>query len=315
VKLAHKVGAHAAAEIVLLMVARRNTRPAEKQRLGIPWKAKTWAGLRAIMEKYNKMVSPMPMISETQSSSSNAVASGGVVLSDSPLNNLALDADDATSLLGNAGANDDDQGWDIFPPVRKHPAPVPERVPASLLPTSPYAPRPGLLAPTRRPPELPEEPRTGAITATASPSSANPEPTPSEARAMFQQLAKKAPRPTCKKNWFEAGQPITREQLHREGITLKSSESTCKFSKKPKYFCEVKPNDWNLTWLYSCPCADCGEDIKGTHLFFNDDDLTQQCGDNAQANYYYHYHHYYHYYYYCYDSDNRDNYDNDVDDN
>ncbi len=108
-------------------------------------------------------------------------------------------------------------------------------------------------------------------------------PTLAEAREMFQRSAKTAPRSTSKK-WFELdGRPITRDQLHQAGITLKNSQHTCKFSLKPKYFCEVNPNEWNLRWLYSCPCADCGEGPKGTHLFFNDNDLTAKCGDDTKA--------------------------------
>ena len=173
-KLASKVGAHAAAEIVLLMVARRNTQPADypaSQRLGIPWNPKNWSGLKKIIEKYNKMVNlVMPRISETglpaQSSSSNEVASEDVLLSDSHLPDLALEADETTSWLGDDAATSllGDGPWDVFPPLSK-PGPRPQLVPASSLPKSPYAPRPGLLPLNRPPPALPAEPSTATATA------------------------------------------------------------------------------------------------------------------------------------------------------
>ena len=66
-------------------------------------------------------------------------------------------------------------------------------------------------------------------------------------------------------------------------IVLKSYDARCKFSKKAMYNCEVYPNDLNLTWLYSCPCGDCGEDADGSWIFFNDTDLVQRGGTDSQS--------------------------------
>ena len=49
------------------------------------------------------------------------------------------------------------------------------------------------------------------------------------------------------------------------------------------YNCQVHRNEWNLNWLYSCPCGDCGETANGSHIFFNDDDLVQKGGSDSQS--------------------------------
>ena len=66
-KLADLIGVQAAAEILLLMIARRTKTPGDTQRaesLGIPWQAKTWSRISKLQQTYNEMVTQMTSIPE-----------------------------------------------------------------------------------------------------------------------------------------------------------------------------------------------------------------------------------------------------------
>ena len=146
---------------------------------------------------------------------------------------------------------------------------------ARQLPESPYTPKPGLLPPKKETPPLPADAQQG--------------PTPAEASWGPAQSKKALPKkhapPLLKPReaTLTPGEPITREQMHHAKIALKSSEAKCRWSKKPMYCCEVHPNRMNLTWVYSVPCGNCGEDVDGSHIFFNEDDLIARGSFDNQS--------------------------------
>ena len=71
------------------------------------------------------------------------------------------------------------------------------------------------------------------------------------------------------------GEPILRSALRANNIHIKSFEEKekCKFSKQPRYSCQVTSNDFGLDWLYSVPCGGCAGSPDGSWIFFNDADL------------------------------------------
>ena len=261
-KLAGKMGAHAAAEVLLLMVARRSTTPGASRgarSLGIPWQPKNWTGLARLQQGYNAMVAELPSIderavlSDSRSSAGPSSQQGG--------DNESL----AGSLMGDPTAPPA-ASWDFIeaePPEKEVPAAKAQRT--GHMPQSPYTPKPGLLPPKKETPPLPADAQQG--------------PTPAEASWGPAQSKKALPKkhapPLLKPRdaTLTPGEPITREQMHHAKIALNSREANCRWSKKPMYCCEVHPNRMNLTWVYSVPCGNCGEDVDGSHIFFNEDDL------------------------------------------
>ena len=66
-KLADLIGVQAAAEILLLMIARRTKTPGDTQTaasLDIPWQTKTWSGISKLQQSYNEIVTQMTSIPE-----------------------------------------------------------------------------------------------------------------------------------------------------------------------------------------------------------------------------------------------------------
>ena len=53
-------------------------------------------------------------------------------------------------------------------------------------------------------------------------------------------------------------------------MAIKSFANKCKFSGKPKYDVQlVQPNDFELDWVYSVPCGDCGPAEEGSWIFLD----------------------------------------------
>ena len=112
-KLADLIGVQAAAEILLLMIARRTKTPGDTQTaasLDIPWQTKTWSGISKLQQSYNEIVTQMTSIPERP------------VLSDSssstrPADHLATHHDESVprSLLADATGSPAGP-WDFVDP-------------------------------------------------------------------------------------------------------------------------------------------------------------------------------------------------------
>ena len=55
----------------------------------------------------------------------------------------------------------------------------------------------------------------------------------------------------------EAPEYFNYQFVKDSNITIIPSQHICPYSKKPKFYCEVEKNSFNLTWVYSVPCGDC----------------------------------------------------------
>ena len=65
-----------------------------------------------------------------------------------------------------------------------------------------------------------------------------------------------APPPPPEKPWPE--QHFDKKTFNKLGLEFKapSLRAKCKFSERVKYDIQVKPNDFDLDWLYSVPCGE-----------------------------------------------------------
>ena len=105
--LARKIGSHAAAEVVLLAVARQCKQDAGKwkraRNLGIPWLRKNWSALSRLQASYNEAVGieVMPSVAEqVELSSSSGGMSEGAALSGSPITLSQCNDDGEQNMVG-----------------------------------------------------------------------------------------------------------------------------------------------------------------------------------------------------------------------
>ena len=252
-KLVSRLGRAAAAEIVLLMVTRRCTSQ-DAKRLRCPWMIKSWAGLWKLQDAYNDRVAASPLTDES------------AVLSDSFQPKPEHQDDPEEGFCDEKGT--------LLQPRAEEEAPAPKL----LIKQQKWS----YQAPRKQGPYTPASGLRGHGRPATKQQNSSWE---NQMHASKSKAAAPHPRQYSKQPWswqnqwqFKAGVPITPLMLNQAQIVIKSAQSTCKWTKKPMYWCEVEHNKSNLRWVYSCPCGQ-EPGLCDAHIFLNDSDIVQQGGD------------------------------------